>query len=203
MTDDKVTPNYGLNILGDVTKFVTITPRVVRFNGNIGKEYKASVKIVPEEKFPFSIVDVSATRGQNIKYNLEDKRTGEEKAYILNIENQKNDAGAYYDVLVLKTDSPIQPEFKINVMARFNDPQVVQKKKPSSSVKNTGSAPVNTESYNSFVELIQKMQKQKTTGGKTIAAQEQKDPAHAEELKKKFEALIQKAKEEQEKKKHE
>ncbi len=191
LTNDKAKPDSKLYISGAIEKFATIEPRVIRFNGKIGDLLEASVKIVPESKYPFLITGVSAQKGTNIKYvleeaKIEENKTGDVKTYTLKVQNLKKDAGFYKDVLILKTDSKIQPEIKIQLMARIVDPNSKKKDLPGSAKNGKG--------QNNFLELIQKMQKQKQADGGSSAAPTQ-DPAKAEELKKKFEALIKQAQE--------
>jgi len=183
LTDDKQTPQFDLHISGKVDKFVTIAPRVVRFNGKVGDKLKQTVTIVPEEKYFFSITDVSAKTGDNIKFTLKNIKVNNLKSYTLNIENLMTTKGSYHDVLTIKTDSKIQPELKLNVMARIVDPNDKNDKKDLS---------VKEKQKSNFLEVIKKMQQQKKTNGKDAPVSEQ-DRAKKEELKKKFEALIKKA----------
>ncbi|MBF0376783.1 MAG: hypothetical protein HQK72_04810 [Desulfamplus sp.] len=233
ITNDSKTPESNISVSGNVEKFANITPSVVRFNGKIGEELKAVVKVVPESKFPFSVLKVRSQdeKSKNIKYELkEDKAGSGNKEYSITVENLKKDAGFYYDVLILETDSKIQPEIKINVMGRIIDPNA-QEKLPlqgineNSAVKNpnaTNTANTNNGAKtNNFLEVIQKIQQQNAqqqnlqngsnqqenklnaapalpVEGKTApAAPQAQDPKRAEELKKKFEALIKQAQEKQ------
>lgn len=229
MTNDSGNPETNLTVSGNVEKFVTITPPVVRLNGNIGEDLKTIVKIVPEAKYPFAISKLSAQDGKNIKYELkEEKSASGGKDYSVTVENTKKDAGFYYDVLILATDSKIQPEIKINVMSRIVDPKAPANAPLTGNSGNiltpgAGNSGVNTipgtglsggsagngadagtGKGKNFLEVIQQIQKQNqqnsqdgningaTVDGKSAPAQ---DPKRAEELKKKFEALIKQAQE--------
>ncbi|MBF0257900.1 MAG: hypothetical protein HQK62_03510 [Desulfamplus sp.] len=228
ITNDSKAPESSLTVSGNVEKFVTITPSVLRLNGNIGDELKALLKIIPESKYQFSIIKLSAQEGTNIKYELkEDKAPSGGKEYSITVENLKKDAGSYYDVLIIETDSKIQPEIKINVMARITDPSIPAGQTTGSSEnvltphshdndsagKNGNSGEVgingsNADRGKNFLEVIQKMQQQNATGASGNVAPGQasasgqnqapiQDPKRAEELKKKFEALIKQAQEKQ------
>ncbi|SLM30383.1 hypothetical protein MTBBW1_2200037 [Desulfamplus magnetovallimortis] len=212
MTDDPVTPQSSLKIGGPVAVFAAITPRVVRLNGNAGEPLKETITIVPEPEYSFSIKGIKAQRGEFIKYELSEK-AGDNgvKNYQISIENTKKDAGAYYDVMVIETDSKIQPEIKINVMARLVDPN---KPAPGNDGKSSGknidgAANNGGNSGNSggkgnagFVELIQQIQQQRAAGDSNSASSPPEpgskpvqDPEKAAELKKKFEELIKQAQE--------
>lgn len=133
ITNDGRKPESILTVSGNIELFATISPQVVRLNGKIGDELKSVVKITQEKKYPFAIKKIRAQEGTNIKYEFkEDKSISEsqsastaqtiEKKYSVIVANVKKDAGFYYDTLILETDSKIQPQIKINVMARILDP---------------------------------------------------------------------------------
>lgn len=231
-TNDTTTPESNLTVSGNVDKFVTIKPSVLRLNGKVGEELKSVVTIIPEIKYPFSISKVRAQDGRNIKYELKENQSDSGlKEYSVTVENLKKDAGSYYDVLILETDSKIQAEIKINVMSRIMAPTAPAQTALTNSVQNNGTivngVPANKNSANSntehpnpfmaptsesgernkangnnFLEIIQKIQEQNATGVNANAVQNQKvapvqDPKRAEELRKKFEALIKQAQEQQ------
>jgi len=80
--------------------------------GRPGEEIKTSVKITPEDKYPFKIVEVTAEKGKNIRYRLEGSETA---GYLLAVENVKRGKGRYFDAIYLKTTSEIGPVIKILV----------------------------------------------------------------------------------------
>lgn len=210
-SDDPAAKSVKLSIAGPVDLFATVTPRVVRFNGNAGESMKTTVTIVPEAKYPFDIKKVRAHRGEFIKYDLEKSVSDDGKGHFtLTVENTKNEAGAYYDVIIMETDSEIQPEMKLNVMARLMDPKSPAsgvKKMKNGEPKGAGDDAVengiksgeekkmgeNAKKSNDFLEVIQQLQKQKKENGSSPSPSLQQDPERAAELKKKFEALIREA----------
>lgn len=114
-TNDPKHSRLNLTIAGDVEKVVTISPNRVRLHGPLGQKIKASVDIIPEEKYPFKIVEVKAKNGKLISFNLSEVKRTNRIGYILNVENLKKDEGRYHDTIYLKTDSKIKPEIKIHV----------------------------------------------------------------------------------------
>jgi hypothetical protein len=118
-TNDKRTPTSTIAISGQVEKFVTIRPKYIKLFGHVGEEIKATVTIIPEEKYPFKIMGVRANRGHNILYTLAERDPAEGKGYLLTIRNRKPDMGSYSDVIVLQTDNNIQPEIKITLYGRL------------------------------------------------------------------------------------
>ncbi|MBI9092009.1 MAG: DUF1573 domain-containing protein [Desulfobacterium sp.] len=134
LTNDTATPEYRLTVSGPVKKFVTIDPPVLRFRGKIGDKLESVVNIIPERKYPFSITKIRARNGKNIRYELSEKTsTAGAKEYSVTVANVKKDAGSYYDVLILETDSKIQPEIKISVAARLVAPNAPGTKNPAGS----------------------------------------------------------------------
>jgi hypothetical protein len=83
--------------------------------GFVGDPVKGTVTIIPEKKYPFKILNLSAKDGKYIKYQLEETKESDTTAYKLNIENLKTDAGRYYDSIIIETDSKIRPQLNVRV----------------------------------------------------------------------------------------
>lgn len=111
-----------LDISGKIDKFATILPEGVRLSGPLGTTIGGKVKIIPQEKYPFSITEVKALDGKNILFKLEETSDPQEKGYLLHIENTKKDAGRYRDTIVLKTSSELKPELQIRIYGNIFDP---------------------------------------------------------------------------------
>jgi hypothetical protein len=114
-TNDKNHPVADLTISGDVERFVTIQPPSLRLSGFAGEAIKGSVTIIPEKKYPFKIVNVRAKDGKYISFQLEQTKQSEASAYELKVENLKQDAGRYFDSIMLETDSKMQPQLDVRV----------------------------------------------------------------------------------------
>lgn len=112
-TSDQKTPNHTLSISGLVEKFVIIEPKVARLNGPVGQPIQSSIKIIPLEKYPFTIIGVKARWGINIAYDLRKDVDG--SGYTLTVTNRKKTKGRYADSVRLQTDSTIQREINIYV----------------------------------------------------------------------------------------
>jgi hypothetical protein len=114
-TNDKNRSRIDLAISGQVEKFVTIRPQHVNLRGYAGDSIKAMVTVIPEKKYPFKIIKVSAKDGKNIKFQLDEVESPGNGAYALKVENLKTDIGRYYDTIFLETDSKIQPKISVRV----------------------------------------------------------------------------------------
>lgn len=125
-TSDQKRPKHKLYISGLVEKFVIIDPKVARLNGHIGKPIETSIKIMPLEKYPFTIVGVRAKWGINIAYDLRMNADG--TGYILNIKNRKKTKGRYADTIRLITDSNIKGEIRVYVYGHITQERPTEKK---------------------------------------------------------------------------
>ena len=114
-TNDKNRPRMDLTISGQVEKFVTIRPKHINLRGYTGDSIKALVSIIPEEKYPFKILKISAKDGKNIKFQVDEVETSANGAYKLKVENLKPNPGRYYDTIFLETDSKIRPKISVRV----------------------------------------------------------------------------------------
>ena len=114
-TNDKSRSRIDLAISGQVEKFVTMRPQHVNLRGYAGDSIKALVTVIPEKKYPFKILKVSARDGKNIKFQLDEVPSSANGAYALKVENLKPDTGRYYDTIFLETDSKIRPKISVRV----------------------------------------------------------------------------------------
>ncbi|MFH1153905.1 MAG: DUF1573 domain-containing protein [Pseudomonadota bacterium] len=110
--DDPDTPFVALKLEGAVDTFATISPANVSLTGPPGTGTRTEVTIVPSPKYPFSIVGTSVKSKKNIACSL--ARSADR--YVLTVQNLLEQPGRYFEIIVLTTDSPLQPELKIRVM---------------------------------------------------------------------------------------
>jgi len=122
-TNDQKNPKLNLTVFGMVEKFVTIIPKNVILRGFVGDQLKTTVKIIPEEKYPFKIIESKAINGKNIRFKLEEHKLSKGTEYALTVENLKKDKGRYSDNISLKTDSAIRPLIRISVNGSIRDKQ--------------------------------------------------------------------------------
>ena len=114
-TNDKNRSRMDLAMSGQVEKFVTIRPKHVNLRGYTGDSIKALVSVIPEKKYPFKILKISAKDGKNIKFQVDEVASSANGAYELKVENLKLDSGRYYDTIFLETDSKIRPKLSVRV----------------------------------------------------------------------------------------
>ena len=101
--------------------FANIKPARVRLSGMAGHPIATTVTIIPKGKYPFQILDVKATDGGNIRYELTERPAAGGKGYTLSVENTKKEKGSYHDVIRLRTDSSVKPEIHIRVSGHIRD----------------------------------------------------------------------------------
>ncbi len=114
-TNDKNLPQQDLVISGQVDNFAAINPKTVSLRGVAGDPIESVVTIIPEKKYPFKIIDARAQNGENIKIELKEMAKSNGGGYELKVENLKTTTGRYYDAIILKTDSSVQPELNVRV----------------------------------------------------------------------------------------
>lgn len=83
--------------------------------GFAGEPIKAKVIIIPEEKYPFKVLNVRARDGRDIRFQLEEENNTQRLQYALIVENQRTQTGRYFDVITLETDSRIRPTLDVRV----------------------------------------------------------------------------------------
>ena len=109
-----------LTISGSVKNFATITPKNIRLYGKVGEPVKETVRIVPEVSYPFKILGTKAQIGRDISYQLTPEEQTPGGAYLLTVENLKQETGRYYDTIFLMTDSRVKPKISIQVYGKIS-----------------------------------------------------------------------------------
>ncbi len=122
LTNDPRRAETQLSISGPVKVFATITPQNVKLFGTIGAAVKETVRIVPEENYPFKIIDTKAQMGKEIRYHVSEDKQSRQNAYLLTVENLKQTTGRFYDTIYLTTDSRIKPKISIRVYGKISEP---------------------------------------------------------------------------------
>ena len=80
-----------------------------------------TVKIIPEEKYPFKMVGDRTVNKKYIRYELKEVKRSEKTEYVLTVANLKKRKGRYFETIKLKTDSKIRPEINIRVYGYILD----------------------------------------------------------------------------------
>jgi hypothetical protein len=120
MTTDPQKPVTQLTISGAVKNFATITPKNIRLYGKVGEPVRETVRIVPEQSYPFKILETKAQIGRDIRYQLTSEKQAPSGAYLLTVENLKQETGRYYDTIFLMTDSRVKPKISIQVYGKIS-----------------------------------------------------------------------------------
>lgn len=121
-SDDPQRPTQTLSISGMVENVVTVNPKTIRLVGAAGTRIEGRISIVPEEKYAFRITDVRAKEGKHIRLSLNEIRKDSVAQYVLTVADESRNPGRYFDLIYLKTDSPIRPELVINVYGNILAP---------------------------------------------------------------------------------
>ena len=109
----------SIEIAGNVEVFANITPNKLILRGNAGEPIIGTVTITPDSKYPFKVLETKPKNGTDIQAKIDEKQENDTTKYIITVENLKKDPGRYYDVVTLKTNSPVKPEIQISVYGQI------------------------------------------------------------------------------------
>jgi hypothetical protein len=118
-TSAAVQPNVSIEITGNVEKFANIAPNKLVLRGNAGEPIIGTVTVSPDPKYPFKILETKSKNGTDIQARTEEKKENDTTTYVITVENLKKEPGRYYDVITLKTDSPVKPELQLSVYGQI------------------------------------------------------------------------------------
>ena len=159
-----VTANISLPRIAQISP-----PRVV-LQGPLGSDVRQVIKITPLKDKAFTIKDVTAKNGTDIRLNLEKPSASNQGQYMLTVESLKKEHGRFTDTIYLHTDHPQTPQLEIGVNGFI--------------FAGANQRPGDGNSQG-FMELIKKMQEKQGEGSK--------DPQAAQneaQNRKKFEEFI-------------
>ena len=115
VTNDPDRPEVRLEMNGDVAPRAYLSTDTVRLTGTAGTPIQQVVTITPTAGNPFKIKDITAQKGESIRFDLAEQQTSGGIFYQLAVSNTKTEKGWYLDKLHIHTDSPKTPEFTIKV----------------------------------------------------------------------------------------
>ncbi len=117
-TNDPKQEKIRLTIRGEVEFFATVNPKLVRLNGYPGEKITGKVMVIPSGKYPFNVLGFTLRSGENVDVSLK-KPVPEKAIWKLDVKNLKKTVGRYYDVILLETDSTIQPKIEIRIFGNI------------------------------------------------------------------------------------
>jgi len=118
-TDDPNHPRIPLTIKARIIKPYSLSPESVKLKGSLGKPIKRVMDIAPTVDNPFTIQGITARRGQNIRFDLEEIQKRDQVRYRLTVENTATTPGIYFDTLYIRTDSSLKPIIPITVIGKI------------------------------------------------------------------------------------
>jgi hypothetical protein len=81
---------------------------------------------IASSNYPFKILEIKPRNGADIQARIEEKQENDVTTYIITVENLKKEPGRYYDVITMKTDSPIKPELQLSVYGQILEAKKLQ-----------------------------------------------------------------------------
>ncbi len=119
-TDDPANAQFHLTITGKVDRIVEIKPSVVSLSGVPGESMESMVTIIPAENHDFNIIEMVQKFNTNIKAQLLAPEQGK-REWRIRINSFSDKADDFYDIITLKTDSPLKPKLTVRVYAIYLD----------------------------------------------------------------------------------
>jgi hypothetical protein len=120
-TNDPDNARISLTVKAKIIKPYTLQAERVKLKGNLGETIKKTLKLSPTDDNPFTVQEVTAKRGRNIRFDLEEIWKRNRVRYKLTVENTAKTPGIYFDTLYIKTDSNIKPIISITVIGKIGE----------------------------------------------------------------------------------
>jgi hypothetical protein len=109
-------------VSGEVEHFALIRPPRVRLSGAPGAAIQVEVVVIPNERYPFEITAITVKDGRNVSVETLEPAVSERPSYRIRVTNRSTNAGRYFDVITLHTDSGSQPQLQIGIVGDIKDP---------------------------------------------------------------------------------
>lgn len=113
-TNDPLSPELHLRLMGPVGRFARIEPNRIVLRGKTGASLNAQATITPNSVHPFRIIEVVAERRLAEKINIQlEEHDG---TYRVTIYNRQAVSGQYRGRVIVKTDSTLKKELLLYVI---------------------------------------------------------------------------------------
>jgi hypothetical protein len=114
-TNDPENKIITVSLSGEVRPVARLTPQMISLRGKPGETLSQEIKIVPAAFPDFNIVNATARNGRDIEFTIEKQGTPPDNYFLLTVNNRKNTAGWYFDIIELETDLDPKRTIKIRV----------------------------------------------------------------------------------------
>jgi type IV secretory pathway protease TraF len=114
-TNDPENQMITVSLSGEVRPIARLTPQMISLRGKPGETLSQEIKIVPAAFPDFNIVNATARNGRDIDFTIEKQGTPPDNYFLLTVNNRKNTAGRYFDIIELETDLDPKRIIKIRV----------------------------------------------------------------------------------------
>lgn len=119
-TNDPKQPTVTLIVKGIVKAYIPVSPKRIQLRGAVDEQVQKIVRISRLETHPYSVKNVKAKDGKNLKFELKSsKLEAGKEGYRLIVTNTMAKAGSYRDMITIETDSKVKPTLRIPIVARI------------------------------------------------------------------------------------
>jgi hypothetical protein len=106
---------FSVSMSGEVRPIARLTPEIVSLRGKPGEKVSVAVKIIPAAVPDFEITSAQAKVGRDIDFTIEKQGTPPDNYFLLTVNNIKQGAGRYFDIIVLETDTIPKRDIQVRV----------------------------------------------------------------------------------------
>jgi len=114
-TNDPAYRVFSVSMSGEVRPIARLTPEIVSLRGKPGEKVSVAVKIIPAAVPDFEITSAQAKVGRDIDFTIEKQGTPPDNYFLLTVNNIKQGAGRYFDIIVLETDTIPKRDIQVRV----------------------------------------------------------------------------------------
>jgi hypothetical protein len=117
VTNDPEQKVTELKFDGVVARFAEIEPKRIGMSGVVGEKIAAATIITPTPKYDFKITAVEPNK--DLKNKVDIQLSKHKKGYKVSVHNKVSQPSIYRGRIIIKTDSPLKPQFDLYVYCRI------------------------------------------------------------------------------------
>jgi hypothetical protein len=114
-TSDPEISVINLLLTGEIKKQAIITPPMVLLKGKVDEKITQTITIFPNTDASIEVKKITALKGIDFKFSIEDYEEFGRKGYKLTVENIKTTEGRYSDKIIIVTNKSDLPTLSIVV----------------------------------------------------------------------------------------
>jgi hypothetical protein len=118
-TDAPGMEKFTLVVKGMVEKRSVVEPQAVYLNGIQGDLLKATIRITPSKKDPFTRLEINRKTGASLITDIVPPAS-DDQPWQVHVQVQSDKVTHVFETVIIKTDNPNEPEIRVRVSANFS-----------------------------------------------------------------------------------